>query len=918
MVASTFNELPLQLERHSMALDAAASAPDQNGTEYVPGDEADPAEQTAIEEASVIHLLRVLVAEAAPPAKVSDDVMDHDSPAAAQLQDVNDVTCEEAGCLLWDMSASRPVARVMLRNRALEALEVVIARQLQVCAERSDTTVGPAIAGATAFATAGDGSVSPDDRQPDQQQRQRPVQTALRILEICIGTLANLIVTQPAAATAVSGRNELLALLLQPRGPEDNHPDGGLDSTCGAAAGGGALYGSAVWLRELSSPAVLQRVMWVGVATADAQLFARFLDVIVALLHATSSASAAEVEVEVEKVGFPAEARTAATTGAAGVDGGAAAVLPAAGRFGGNACCSVLLECGLIELLHQVLLQALRACMPAEEKYSELGGGGGGGGGDATDVYGGSAVGSDGQRTGASTPSIVSGAATAGRPAGPPAAAAAVALATAATADRGVSDSCIGGLAALAGTQTAAAAAAAEVTPRSDGNWRYNQPPDAVHDTTAVATDAWPEGHMSRRDTDGGGTDGGAPPSQDAAAAAAAAANAAADSGAAAAAATTAAAATAGPVPLSDEAVDAALRLIEELVSPSGPLVVPGANKGPCSEKTQDREGGSGSGSGAAGVGVGVGGGEVLLQLHAARGLRPGLMQLLLGLLRYQYDSMQVVEGLLVVLVDLGPAVQDAVAASTPDQAAAVAARLVELLQESRYSPADGAESSVIQLQQGAWYLLAATLRGALAAAAAAAATTTSPPALKATARNGLKCVANKDPGTSTNAIQARALSSGQVAAAAAAMANWRASWPSLERSLAALYELPRPEGGVGYARACCVAGLGLLEQLWGVRIAAAAAAAADGHDPASAGMSPAAGSGARCDSAGGDDDRSAQGGSEVQRAGGFGAGPAVSLEDGMTGVEGVECGGRGLLLPSICCKESLSNFQFLAQCFRT
>ncbi|GIL96591.1 hypothetical protein Vretimale_2365 [Volvox reticuliferus] len=570
-----------------MALDTTGTPPGHNGAENAPAAEADPAEQTAIEEASVIHLLRVLVAEAAPHAKVSEDAMDHESPTAFQAADVNDVTCEEAGCLLWDMSASRPVARVMLRNRALEALEVVIARELLVvqAMDNLEAALPPGV-GDTVTPTAG--SPSPEDRQAAQrQQLRRPIQNALRILEVCLGTLANLIVTQSSAAVEVSSRSEFLALLLAPRNPDDDNPNGAVPPP-----GGGALYvddarvlselfrlfslalrcqGFDVWLHALGSPAVLQRVMWVGAATADTQLFARFLDVLVALLHAASG-SVAIVETG---SGGDTTSGSEATAVAAEPNG---ALQPGTGR----AYCRVLMECGLMGLLHQVLLQALRACMPAEEKYSEIGGGDG-------EVFV-STLDSD-RHAGASPPSVVSG----------PAAGLRGRLASAAAAAERGSD--------------ASPAAAAEITPRSDGSGRFGQPGGvATSVSPARAEDAF-RGVTS----DGGDGPGSASPSNDPRTAAAAAM-----------AAVTAAAAATGPVPLSDDAVDAALRLIEELVSPNGPLVAPRN----VSEFAWGRDGASAAASGSSGA-------EVLLQLHVEKGLRPELLQLLLGLLRYQYDNMQ-------------------------------------------------------------------------------------------------------------------------------------------------------------------------------------------------------------------------------------------------------------------------------------
>ncbi|GLI69455.1 hypothetical protein VaNZ11_014068 [Volvox africanus] len=751
-----------------MALDTTGTSPGHIAPGNAHAAEADPAEQTAIEEASVIHLLRVLVSEAAPPAKASEDAMDHQSSTAGPAEDVNDITCEEAGCLLWDMSASRPVARVMLRNRALEALEIVIARELQIVQD-ADVSEAGLLPGVGDTVTPAAGWSSPEDRQAAQQQQQRrPNQNALRILEVCLGTLANLVVTQSSAAVEVSSRSEFLALLLTPRNPEDDNPNDIVPPP-----GGGALYvddarvlselfrlvsvalrcqGFHVWLRAFSSPAVLQRVMWVGAATADTQLFARFLDMLVALLHAASG-SLATVETGSGR---------GATSGGDVVATVAADPNGAAQSGAGRACCRVLMECGLMGLLHQVLLQALRTCMPAEEKYSELGGADG-------EVFV-STLDSD-RQTVASPPSVASGPAAGllGRP-----------TSAVAAAERG---------------SDAIPAAAAEITPWSDGSSRFNQPGGVA---TSVPY-ARPEDAFHVVPSDGGGPSS---PIHDSGTIAAAAM-----------AAVTAAAAATGPVPLSDDAVDAALRLIEELVSPNGPLVAPGEG----SESAWGRDGTGVAASGSSGA-------EVLLQLHAEKGLRPGLLQLLLGLLRYQYDSMQVVEGLLVVLVDLGSAVQGSVAASPPETAVAVAARLVELLQDSCFSPTDGTPSSIIQLQQGAWYLLAATLRGALLAVAAGA-DTVEPPSSAAAFKRTVR--ETELAGMST---QVRA----EVPSATATMAVWRANWSSLERSLSALPALPRPDGCLGYSRACFVAGMGLLDELWGPQLEAAAAGEKGSGDGAS------------------------------------------------------------------------------------
>lgn len=65
--------------------------------------------ETSIEEASIIRLLRIIVTEGAAVGKLG--------PAAGRDQEDDgapNVTCEEAGCLLWDMSASRACAAVML------------------------------------------------------------------------------------------------------------------------------------------------------------------------------------------------------------------------------------------------------------------------------------------------------------------------------------------------------------------------------------------------------------------------------------------------------------------------------------------------------------------------------------------------------------------------------------------------------------------------------------------------------------------------------------------------------------------------------------------------------------------------------------------------------------------------------------
>ncbi|GFR46275.1 hypothetical protein Agub_g7829, partial [Astrephomene gubernaculifera] len=243
-------------------------------------------------------------------------------------------------------------------------------------------------------------------------------------------------------------------------------------------------------------------------------------------------------------------------------------------------------------------------------------------------------------------------------------------------------------------------------------------------------------------------------------------------------------------VPLSDEALDAALRLLEELIalgSRLAPLLhsstSPNTATATATTTASSASPAPSSGPASCSSSGELDGPGALLRLHAGWGLRPGLLRLLLGLLSHHGDSMQVLEGLLVVLVDFGPAVQQAIAAVPPAEAAAVAVRLSEVLQESRWygndcTTAEGAPSAsygVLQLQQGAWYLLAAALRGITAAVG-----------------DGV----------------------GTAEAGTANTAAWRAQWRCLGRVLKGLPDLPRPEGCGGYVRACCTAGVRVAELL--------------------------------------------------------------------------------------------------------
>ena len=149
------------------------------------------------------------------------------------------------------------------------------------------------------------------------------------------------------------------------------------------------------------------------------------------------------------------------------------------------------------------------------------------------------------------------------------------------------------------------------------------------------------------------------------------------------------------------------------------------------------------------------------------------------------------------VLVDLGrEGLPQWVAApdTAPGEAVAVAARLAEVLRDSCYSRghggAGGGEAaavaaaaeydSAVQLRQGAWYLLAATLRGVATAAAAAAAA------------------------AAEAAVTATAAGAGEAAAVADGAAGWLAVVPTACRLLESLPELPLAEGCQGAFRFVC------------------------------------------------------------------------------------------------------------------
>ncbi|KAG2499526.1 hypothetical protein HYH03_002472 [Edaphochlamys debaryana] len=755
---------------------------DQPATEGV---EVQEEEQTAIEAASVIHLLRVVVEgrNATTPPDTGDSSMAHDQRPDADQQPNQEASVEEAGCLLWDMSASRAVARLLMSHRALDALELAIGRELTRLAaaaaaaaaaarqaaeadaevEAEARATGPAAAarsgaddsstgagicagvagrdepsargGADASDGDGEGEITgpgPTD-PPASGPRAAGVAAAdggagmthdpTRLLEICLGTLANLVVTHPTAAADVASRPELLGLLLAP--PRQG---GGA-----AAAGGGAgalwvddarvlselfrLLSLALraesgaagrWLAALRPAEVLRRAVWVAAATADATLFSRVLDALVSLLHAAASTAPATGSPAAE--GEPPRAAPASPESAAEPE--QAAAQPAAAAVAVGGC---LLECGLLELVHGLLHQALRACMPLEERWGDAGvdeeaeAAEADGAGDGLNDAAAAAAEAEGggENGGDSSPArdAPSGGAGSKRPAplppGPAPPPRRRPFSRTLTPSPLRCSSHAGDAPREGARGTGGGAGEEEVAPRGAGSGQ-----------------ALPTGVAEEEEGD---------VEADAAAAA------------------VVAAAAAGP----------------ELVSPGGPLAPADGAAGPRSPAA------------------------ALLALAAGRRLSPGLVPLLLGLLRHHTDSSQVLEGLLVLLVDLGPHVQEAVAASAPAEAVAVAARLVEILQESSYSvPAGDAAYSVVHpQQQGAWYLLAAALRGMAAAAATAAAKEPSP--------------ADKE-------------------AAAARAAAWAAQWQALGGVLGSLPALPLAGGCGSYARAACAVGLRLVEIMGG------------------------------------------------------------------------------------------------------
>ncbi|KAG2441574.1 hypothetical protein HXX76_003195 [Chlamydomonas incerta] len=905
--------------------------------------------ETAIEDASVIHLLRVLMAggeSAAPsPGDGSGDVDMDAGPGDVAPS----MSAEDAGCLLWDMSASRPVARLMQRYRAAEALEVVAARQLAALRQsggggigvsgdgggglpedaaegegRITPTIGePGAAasgggeGGDAAATAAAAATTADAAAPGSAACGRGASGAasgsaassLRLLEICLSTLANLVATQPlqleldlarAGGGGGGGRSAdggeeggsgggggggggadgpvaasgLLTLLLAPPADADDGSSGGVaaaaqwaavvwDAGTSAAALGGGAWGGLLWLDDarvlselcrlcsvalraqqrstsrpclaaLRSPAALRRLLWVAAATADAVLFARCLDLVVAVLHASAAAvreaaavaaetaaaaeaAVAAVQAQPDSEGEEQEAAGACGLAAAAVaEASSAAAAADAAAVAAAAVAGELLGGGLLELVHAVLQQALQQCLPLEDKY-----------GNGDEEYGrlDAEYGDTGEEYDMAAAAAGRLAAAAAGSAGSGAAATASAAAAAAM-EGAVEPAALGatparpsgsvGMAQGSGPCVSGAGSSAPpagATPQH--RHRYGTPPRAARpdaqlgarEASRLKANEGAEGLAAGRgQRHESANDGQLDAGEDGAPAAGAAA-------AAAAAAVVVAAAALGSVPLSDEALDAVLRVIEELVSEGGPLaspellppalllLQPGAAAAASNGAAEAAEADSALTAAASPA-------ELLRRLHGRHGLAPELPALLVGLLLHHTDAMQVLEGLLVVLVDMG---RDglprwvAAPATAPGEAVAVAARLAEVLRDSCYSRVHGAGSgaggqdaaaaaehaSAVQLRQGAWYLLAATLRGVATAAAAAA----------------------------------TAAGSGKAAAAEGA-AGWLAVVPAACRLLASLTELPLAEGCQGYARASCAAGLQLLELAETEAVAAAAEAA--------------------------------------------------------------------------------------------
>lgn len=180
------------------------------------------------------------------------------------------------------MSASRPVARLMQRYRAAEALEVVAARQLAALrqGDASGGGGGGGVNGLPDEAAEGEGHITPPLGEPGPRAGGEAGAAAaaaggldaaaaagmvaeggaagagggaggggstvgsLRLLEICLGTLANLVATQP--------------LQLQRAGPAGGGGDGGEvadgGGEPGSAADGGLVVAASGLLTLLLAP----------------------------------------------------------------------------------------------------------------------------------------------------------------------------------------------------------------------------------------------------------------------------------------------------------------------------------------------------------------------------------------------------------------------------------------------------------------------------------------------------------------------------------------------------------------------------------------------------------------------------------------------------------------------------------------
>lgn len=117
------------------------------------------------------------------------------------------------------------------------------------------------------------------------------------------------------------------------------------------------MQGAARWLAALGAADACERLLWVANSTLDAQLHARVLDLLVALVHADQQLVKAEGHAaDQDPAGIKAAAQDAAAAGSTGGATGAGA--------GPGATTETLLRAGLLSLVQQVLELACKVGRP--------------------------------------------------------------------------------------------------------------------------------------------------------------------------------------------------------------------------------------------------------------------------------------------------------------------------------------------------------------------------------------------------------------------------------------------------------------------------------------------------------------------------------------------------------------------------